>query len=386
MRTPGSRPTSPARTVSGPGGNDVRAATVGNDHYADVNGNVYKNTGSGWEQHNSNGGWSSASGEGARSMESEERARDMGEQRSAASSWGGGERSYGGGFRGRGSEPKIAWRIRPRRRQHGGRRLSRWWRPRPALIVGGQAGAFGRRRAGRRRQAPVALAMALGCAGPMGHRGLSARAPAVVVLLRAREAPAGRRTRHAHVRRASRRSGQHRLGGQRARCREGDARRRLVPADPVTFESSVRIAVDTALRRPDDSAPVSALFLFGRVQDLAFEQPVPGGPKHRHHVRFWRWSKERDGLPVWFGAVTYDERAGLSYTTGQVTHHIGEDAGRRARSSCAEDRRHELGGRRRVDHGISYRARGSQRGRRSLAHRRSACGRAVAPPAAASSR
>jgi hypothetical protein len=92
--------------VSGPGGNDVRAATVGNDHYADVNGNVYKNTGSGWEQHNSSGGWSSASGEGARSMESEERARDMGEQRSAASSWGGGERSYGGGFRGSGSEPE----------------------------------------------------------------------------------------------------------------------------------------------------------------------------------------------------------------------------------------------------------------------------------------
>ena len=91
--------------VSGPGGNDVRAATVGNDHYADVNGNVYKNTGSGWEQHNS-GGWSSASGEGARSMESEERARDMGEQRSAASSWGGGERSYGGGFRGSGGEPE----------------------------------------------------------------------------------------------------------------------------------------------------------------------------------------------------------------------------------------------------------------------------------------
>ncbi len=92
--------------VSGPGGNDMRTATVGNDHYADVNGNVYKNTGSGWEQHNSSGGWSSASGEGARSMESEERARDMGEQRSAASSWGGGERSYGGGFRGSGSEPE----------------------------------------------------------------------------------------------------------------------------------------------------------------------------------------------------------------------------------------------------------------------------------------
>ena len=46
------------------------------------------------------------SGEGARSMESEQQARDMGEQRSGASSWGGGERSYGSGFRGSGSEPE----------------------------------------------------------------------------------------------------------------------------------------------------------------------------------------------------------------------------------------------------------------------------------------
>ena len=111
---------------------------------------------------------------------------------------------------------------------------------------------------------------------------------------------------------------------------EGDVVRALLaagwfPVDPVTFQSSVRIALDTALRHPDDTAPVSPLLLFGRVQDLAFEQPVVGGPRHRHHVRFWRWSKERDGLPVSFGAITYDERAGLSYTTGQVTHHIGED-------------------------------------------------------------
>jgi hypothetical protein len=97
------------------------------------------------------------------------------------------------------------------------------------------------------------------------------------------------------------------------------------PADPVTLSSSVRIAVDTVLRRPDDTAPVSPLYLFGRKEDLAFEQPVPGGPRHRHHVRFWRWNQQRNGLPVWFGSVTYDERAGLSYTTGQVTHHISPD-------------------------------------------------------------
>lgn len=97
------------------------------------------------------------------------------------------------------------------------------------------------------------------------------------------------------------------------------------PADPITLSSSLRIAVDSVLRRPDDNAPVSPLYLFGRKEDLAFELPVAGGPRHRHHVRYWRWDQTRDGQPVWFGAATYDERAGLSYTTGQVTHHIGPD-------------------------------------------------------------
>lgn len=97
------------------------------------------------------------------------------------------------------------------------------------------------------------------------------------------------------------------------------------PADPITLKSSLKIAADSVLRRSDDDAPVSDLFLFGRKEDLAFEQPVGGGPRHRHHVRFWRWDKTDNGEPVWFGSATYDERVGLSYTTGQVTHHIGPD-------------------------------------------------------------
>jgi LssY C-terminus len=97
------------------------------------------------------------------------------------------------------------------------------------------------------------------------------------------------------------------------------------PADPITFDSSVRIALDSVLRRPDDEAPVSSLYLFGRKQDLAFEQPVGDSPRQRHHVRFWRSDRERSGRTVWFGSATFDERVGLSYTTGQVTHHIGPD-------------------------------------------------------------
>jgi hypothetical protein len=97
------------------------------------------------------------------------------------------------------------------------------------------------------------------------------------------------------------------------------------PADPITLSTSLRIAADSVLRRPDDNAPVSDLYLFGRKQDLAFEQPVPGGPRQRHHVRFWRWDQLDDGRPLWFGAATFDERVGLSYATGQITHHIGPD-------------------------------------------------------------
>ena len=97
------------------------------------------------------------------------------------------------------------------------------------------------------------------------------------------------------------------------------------PADELTFRSSVRIAVDSVFRRPDPGAPVSTLELFGRKEDLAFEQPVGGSPRQRHHVRFWHWDRRDDGREVWFGAVTFDERVGLSHTTGQVTHHIGPD-------------------------------------------------------------
>lgn len=97
------------------------------------------------------------------------------------------------------------------------------------------------------------------------------------------------------------------------------------PADPITFRSSVRIAVDSVFRRPDDDAPVSNLYLFGRKQDLAFEQPVGDSPRQRHHVRFWRSDKQDGGRPLWLGSATFDERVGLSHTTGEVTHHIGPD-------------------------------------------------------------
>jgi len=97
------------------------------------------------------------------------------------------------------------------------------------------------------------------------------------------------------------------------------------PADLLTFRASVRIVVDTVFRRPDDKAPVSNLFLFGRREDLAFEKPVGHSPKERHHVRFWRTEKLDDDRPVWIGSAAFDTGVELSRTTGQVTHHIAPD-------------------------------------------------------------
>lgn len=65
------------------------------------------------------------------------------------------------------------------------------------------------------------------------------------------------------------------------------------PADPITWKSSLKIAAGTILHRAYADAPVSNLFVWGRKQDLAFEQPAGNDPRRRHHVRFWR-SNELD--------------------------------------------------------------------------------------------
>jgi len=98
------------------------------------------------------------------------------------------------------------------------------------------------------------------------------------------------------------------------------------PAAKLGLKSDLKIGVDTVLSRPDDEAPVSNLFLFGRKEDLAFEQPVGDNPRQRNHVRFWKTNDaDEDGRPIWIGSASYDERVGLSHTTGQITHHIASD-------------------------------------------------------------
>lgn len=97
------------------------------------------------------------------------------------------------------------------------------------------------------------------------------------------------------------------------------------PADPLSFRSSVRIAVDTVIDKPDPNAPVSNLYLYGRREDFAFEQPIGHSPRERHHVRFWRAPESDDGRPMWMGSATHDVGVELARNTGQVTHRISPD-------------------------------------------------------------
>ena len=99
-----------------------------------------------------------------------------------------------------------------------------------------------------------------------------------------------------------------------------------LPADPITFHTSLRITESALFGKPYPTAPVSNLYVFGRIEDLAFELPVEGNTRERNHVRFWRSDDfGKDGKPFWIGAATFDRSVGVSHLTGKITHHISPD-------------------------------------------------------------
>jgi LssY C-terminus len=115
-------------------------------------------------------------------------------------------------------------------------------------------------------------------------------------------------------------------------------------ADPLNLTSSWRMVVAFVLNRSYPAAPFSALFLFGRGQDIGFQKAINGSPRKRHHVRFWSLSLEQteetlgtaefwfntdrpadEEAALWVGAATKD--TGMSFTrfTFQVTHKTAAD-------------------------------------------------------------
>jgi hypothetical protein len=117
--------------------------------------------------------------------------------------------------------------------------------------------------------------------------------------------------------------------GTEAQLHEAMTAAGWIRADEVTLASSWRIVTSTIFRRSYDEAPVSPLMLFGRQQDLAYQQEVQGNPAKRHHVRFWRcpedWLLPGGHRTDWLAAGTFDRAVGFSLFTLQITHKIDAD-------------------------------------------------------------
>ncbi|GAA2449898.1 LssY C-terminal domain-containing protein [Agromyces soli] len=119
------------------------------------------------------------------------------------------------------------------------------------------------------------------------------------------------------------------LLGEEAAVHEAMRRAGWTRADDVDAASSWRIILSTITRRSYDEAPVSPLFLFGQMQDFAYQQEVEGNPAKRHHVRFWRtpegWLLPGGRRVDWLAAGTFDRAVGFSLFTLQITHKIDAD-------------------------------------------------------------
>ena len=121
-------------------------------------------------------------------------------------------------------------------------------------------------------------------------------------------------------------------------------------ADPLGLASSWRMVRAFVFNEPYPTAPFSTLYLFGRGQDVGFQQTINNSPRKRHHIRFWAknlaeveadvdeasfWlntdrPNENDCV-LWVGAGTKDTGFSLTRLTFQVTHATRFRHQRRAR-------------------------------------------------------
>src|SRR5207302_9180651 len=94
----------------------------------------------------------------------------------------------------------------------------------------------------------------------------------------------------------------------------------LIP-DPITPQTTEKIAATSLAHRSYPTAPVSNLYVFGRIQDLAFEKPT-NNVQNRGHIRLWKTGTLKGGQLVWVGQASYDRGIELSGKNHLPTHHI----------------------------------------------------------------
>jgi hypothetical protein len=71
-------------------------------------------------------------------------------------------------------------------------------------------------------------------------------------------------------------------------------------------------------------SPVSALYVFGRPQDVAF-QKARKTIHERNHIRLWLSPMRLEGKPVWIGQISRDIGVRFTWKTFPTTHKIDPD-------------------------------------------------------------
>ncbi len=80
-----------------------------------------------------------------------------------------------------------------------------------------------------------------------------------------------------------------------------------VQADPLSAVNDAHLAAAAVAHQPYPTAPVSTLYLFGRMQDFAMEHEV-GSVSKRDHARFWDTKRQdpRTHLELWLSDASRD--------------------------------------------------------------------------------
>jgi hypothetical protein len=111
-------------------------------------------------------------------------------------------------------------------------------------------------------------------------------------------------------------------------------------ANPITIKNSLKMIRTFIFNKSYPEAPFSSLFLFGRKQDIGFQEPIGNSPRERHHVRFWATNTDEiiDPLNIkywtekhrlnhskvfsWIGSGSEDVGLGLAKFTHQISHRV----------------------------------------------------------------
>ncbi len=117
-------------------------------------------------------------------------------------------------------------------------------------------------------------------------------------------------------------------------------------ADKINIKSCLKMINASVKNKPYPRAPFSNLYLFGRRQDIGFQEPIGNSPRKRHHIRFWGtnvnkiddpldikfWTKKQkidlSKVTVWIGSGSEDLGLTLTRFTYQLSHKVNPNVDR----------------------------------------------------------